>query len=301
MKNANTAVVRPKYLPRSFLYVPADQSVLFEKAAAGPADALILDLEDAVPSERKAIARQNLRRWFDTRTPAGGENLGPVQQQWVRVSAENTVDDLTAVVGAGLTGIFLAKCTTLLLEEAATTLSRLEVERGLVPGSVGVIGLVESAAALLHLDLMASNARLVTFAIGEVDLMADLRMTRSARSEVALDSLRARFVVSAAAAGLLPPVAPTSTDVHALDVFAETSQKMHDIGFRSRTAVHPKQVPIIHGVFTPSPADIAAAREVIACLEQAHGGVALDRDGRMIDPAVVRGAEEVLLRGTLAF
>ncbi|MDH6238106.1 citrate lyase subunit beta/citryl-CoA lyase [Cryobacterium sp. CG_9.6] len=217
------------------------------------------------------------------------------------MSAEDVVADLTAVVGAGLAGVFLAKCTVPLLEQAVETITALELEHGLAPGTAGVIGLVESAAALLQLDVMASNPRLVTFAIGEVDLMADLRMTRSAQSEVALDSLRVRFVVSAAAAGLLPPVAPTSTAVHALEAFADSSQKMFDLGFRSRTAVHPKQVPVIHGVFTPGAADIEAARAVVACMEQAQGGVALDADGRMIDAAVVRGAHEVLLRSTLEF
>jgi citrate lyase subunit beta/citryl-CoA lyase len=287
---------RYSVLPRSFMYIPADKPELFPKAAAGTADALILDLEDAVPLARKAEARAGVRRWLTSQARVPPTTEGRGQQWWVRISAESIAADLEAVLTPALAGIFLAKCTVASLAETAECLSRLEVECATAPQSVGVIGLVESAAALLELEALAVSERLLTLAIGEVDLMADLRMTRGRRSEAALDSIRSRFVIACAAAGLLPPVAPTSTAIRDLAAFEESSRKMQELGFRSRTAVHPGQIATIHHVFTPGADEVASARDIIARFRQAQGGVAVDSTGRMIDAAVVRGAEETLHR-----
>ncbi|WP_104190560.1 CoA ester lyase [Cryobacterium sp. Y82] len=274
-------------LPRSFLYVPADRPELFAKACNGPADALIFDLEDAVPLGRKDEARRALRDWL-------AANPTSRQQIWVRINQASIMADLQAVVSPGLTGIMQAKCSPAVLLEATAALTDLERSRGLEP--IGIIGLVEDARSLQALDSMATNPRLVTFAIGEVDLMADLRMARTLAAEPALDSIRARFVIACAAAGLRPPLAPTSTAIRELDAFEQSSQKMLNLGFRSRTAIHPAQLAVIHAVFSPSLAELAAARDVIDRFDLAGGGVALDVAGRMIDAAVVRGAQETLSR-----
>jgi len=281
-------------LPRSFLYVPGDRPDLIEKALAGSADALILDLEDAVPIGRKEKARRGLREWFAATFVAGAPVVRP--QIWVRISQGSIIDDLTAVVGPGLAGIMQAKCSEAALREAGASLNELERSRGLEPLSVGMIGLVEDARSLQDLESMAAVPRIVTFAIGEVDLMADLRMSRTVAAESALDSIRARVVVACAAAGLLPPLAPTSTAIRDLEAFEQSSRKMLDLGFRSRTAVHPSQLAVIHDVFTPSAVDVESARDVVERFDLAGGGVAVDAAGRMIDAAVVRGAQETLIR-----
>lgn len=282
-------------MPRSFLYVPADKPELFPKAAAGIADALIFDLEDAVPRHRKRQARSDLSDWLVANTPVTRGTSAP-QQVWVRISAETMIDDLDAVVVPGLSGIMQAKCSTANLIQLAEELSRLEDLRQLERSTIGIIGLVEDAQALQQLSTMAMVDRLVTFAVGEVDLMADLRMTRSAASEPALDSIRARIVIACAAANLSAPIAPTSTAIRETREFEDSSYKMSDLGFRSRTAIHPSQLATIHHVFTPGPEAIDSARDVIERFEVAKGGVALDVNGRMIDAAVVRGARETLRR-----
>lgn len=290
---------RPRVLPRSFLYVPGNKPELFSKASTGPADALILDLEDAVPLAAKAQARNDIRGWLTKHSRPEEAPRSPRQQSWVRINGDSTAPDLDTVTVPGLAGVFLAKCTVDSLHETATFLDALESSRGLEAGSVSIIGLIESAAALQQIDKITRVRRLTTLAIGEVDLMADLRMTRSSRSEPALDSLRTRLVVSCAAAELLPPVAPTSTAFRELDDFVESSLKMHALGFRSRTAIHPSQVPVIHDVFTPDDAAIAAAQDVIEQFRRAGDGVATDASGRMIDAAVARGAMETLQRSSL--
>lgn len=285
-------------LPRSFLYVPADQPKLFDKAVNGPADALIFDLEDAVPPARKDQARAALGEWLSRENAYKPHRARAPQrpQYWVRISAEDTAADLRSVVTVELAGVFLAKCTPANLRSTSELLDELELARHLTPESIPIIGLIEGADALLQLEKMATHRRLLTFAVGEVDLMADLRMARGPLSEPALDALRIRIVLGCAAATLLPPVAPTSTAIRALDDFVESSRKLQALGFRSRTAIHPSQLSVIHDVFTPSAGEVEAARDVMERFRQAGGGVAVDQRGRMIDAAVVRSAEETLQR-----
>ncbi|MPZ60839.1 MAG: CoA ester lyase [Propionibacteriales bacterium] len=284
-------------LPRSFLYVPATRPELFANASSSQADALILDLEDAVPVTHKSAARRSVRQWLTQGPDGTGSDDRPAQ--WVRVNAESVDDDLEAVTHPALDGVFLAKCSPSALDELAAALERLEPERGLTAGSLKAIGLVESAHALLQLAEMAQHPRLLTFGIGEVDLLADLRMTRTERSAAALDSLRSQIILHCAAAQLAPPVAPTSTAFRDLDAFADSTRHLHDLGFRSRTAIHPAQVPVIHTVLTPDTSAVESARDVMARFDAAGAGVTTDADGRMIDAAVIRQARETLGRADL--
>ena len=214
----------------------------------------------------------------------------------MRVNAGTIAEDLEAVVGARLSGLFLATCSPAVLDETAAVLADLEAGRGLQPGAVRAVGLVEDAAGLLALAAMAAHPRLTAFGIGEVDLLGDLRLTRGPRSEAAVVALRTQVVVHSAAAGLEAPVAPTSTDFRDLDAFAESTRTMLELGFRSRTAIHPAQVPVIHDVLTPSGEQVEAARDVVRRFEAAGGGVTTDSEGRLVDAAVVRGARETLAR-----
>lgn len=290
----------PEPLPRSFLYVPGHKPDLFAKASAGPADAIVLDLEDAVPVPLKEEARSHVSRWLGAEESADRRTsrhpLGRRVREWVRIAADSVEDDLDAVVGRSLDGVFLAKSTASALEEVSAVLDRLERLRGVPAGAVGVVGLVESAEGFLQLETMSRMPRLVTFGIGEADLLGDLRMSRTARSASAIDGLRSQVVLHCAAAGRQAPVAPTSTAFRDLDGFRETTRAMLDLGFRSRTAIHPAQVSVIHDVFTPGPEQVEAAQDVMARFLAARGGVTIDAAGRLIDAAVVREARETLSR-----
>ncbi|SDE10938.1 HpcH/HpaI aldolase/citrate lyase family protein [Nocardioides lianchengensis] len=266
-------------LPRSFLYVPADRPDLFDKAAAGPADAIVLDLEDAVPAAGKTAARDAVRRWLPS-SPATGAEV------WARISPLALDDDLAAVYHPRLAGLLLAGCTPEVLDRVAAT----------TPADLRLVGLVESAAALVALPTMAAHPRLTAFGVGEVDLLGDLRVARTPRTDAVVAQLRTLVVVHSAAAGLEPPVAPTSTDFRDLDAFAESTRLALDLGFRSRTAIHPGQVPVIHDALTPSAEEVAAARDLVRRFDEADGGGTVDASGRFVDAAVVRGARETLSR-----
>ena len=280
----------PRVLPRSFLYVPANRPDLYEKGVAGSADALVIDLEDAVPVPEKDAARRELTAWLDARPAA---QAGP--EIWVRVSPEFLADDLDAAVRPGVRGLFLAKCSAEQLDAAAPLLASWEDEREISP-RLDVVGLVETAAALRDLAVITTHPRLTTLGIGEVDLLGDLRMTRSLRTAAAIDSFRTQIVVHCAAAERSAPVAPTSTDFRDLVAFEESTRHLLDLGFRSRTAIHPSQLAVIHTVSSPSEESLAEAQQVLDQFERSQGGITLDARGRLIDAAVVREARETMGR-----
>lgn len=275
-------------LPRSFLYVPASRPELFAKAAASGTDAVILDLEDAVPMDDKAPARAAVAAWLDEARPQAGP------ETWVRVDATALPADVEAAARPGLDGLVLAKCSAAALTELDALLTPYETGRG--ASRVRVVGLVEDAAALVDLRALTTHPRLTTLGVGEVDLLGDLRMARGATTAHAVDQLRLQIVLHCAAAGLAAPVAPTSTDFRDLDTFRRTTRELVDLGFRSRTAIHPGQVAVIHDVLNPDEAALAAAQDVLDRFSLASGGVTVDRAGRLIDAAVIRAARETLAR-----
>lgn len=279
--------------PSSWLYVPCNKPQLFDKAATSDAEALILDLEDAVPLPAKDQARRDLAEWLENRGVGKSPGLHNEKPVWVRINAEHVEDDLSSLFrrdGSALcTGVILAK-------SEPTPLARVEqISQGRLP----VIGLVESAAGLKALDQMSASRSVVTFGIGEVDLLADLRIERRPSTETVVDTIRLQVVMACAAFNLRAPLAPTSTDVNDIETFAITTQRFLDLGFRGRTAIHPKQASVINKVFIPSSEDIDAAREVVDRFEQASDGVTLDESGRLIDAAVVRSAVELLERASI--
>lgn len=272
---------RERPVPRSFLYVPGHRPDLLAKAARSEADAVVADVEDAVPPPEKDHARQVVAEWLDEEVSAGPE-------RWVRIPGDVAAADLAAVRRSRLDGLLLA---------TGRTAGLVRLEEWFADSATPdcpVIALVEDAAGLREIGAMAEHPHLLTVGIGEVDLLADLRI--SARSSTAVAALRLQVVVEAAAAGLAAPVAPTSTDFRDLDAFRTTTRELVDAGFRSRTAIHPAQVAVINEVLTPDPDEVSAARDVLDRFERSGGGVTTDAEGRLIDLAVVRAARETVAR-----
>lgn len=268
-------------LPRSFLYVPGHREDLIGKALRSNADALVLDLEDAVPVADKAWARTVVRAQLEK--PALG---GPAL--WVRVNADSLRTDIESVALPRLAGVMIAKCDEQLSMQAASLISQL------LSGGVQLIGLLESAAALRDIDRIAEAGHLSAFAVGLVDLLADLRI--HAGAQAAVDGIFLRIVIASAAAGMVAPVAPTQTNFRDLEAFRATCHDLLAQGFRSRTAIHPAQAVIVNEVFAPTAIDVKDAQTVLDEFNRAGKGVFVNSSGRMVDAAVVRGAQEILQR-----
>lgn len=273
--------------PRSYLYVPGDSAEKLARAGRRGADAVILDLEDAVPFSAKSSARATVRDAL-----RGGVDFGPAQI-WVRLNATSLDEDIAAVVGGQLTGVVVPKAEPALVAEADALLTAAEQRQQIAPGSVAVIALVESARGVLAAAEVAAAPRVVRLGIGEADLIGELGLRPGpARAELA--GIRTHVVLASAAAGLIPPIGPVQTDLRPDADLVDSTRALLALGFRARTAIHPRQVEPINRVFTPTDDEVEQARRTVAAL--GTNGVAVDEDQRMIDAAVVRSAYEILSR-----
>lgn len=292
---------------RSHLYVPGDQASRLARAAERGADALIVDLEDAVAPQAKAEARRIVANWLASSGDVGRHEDGrrPVEV-WVRVNPMGSPrpgdlrEDLAASVAPGVAGICLAKAQSAdELTELDELLAAAEVRAGLAEGTLGVAPLIESARGLLDVLPIAGAPRVRRLQIGEADLSAELGITPGV-DEIELLPLRAQVVVASAAAGIGAPVGPVSTNFTDLDAFREGTERLKRLGFGGRAVIHPAQIPVVHQVFTPTPEELGDARDLVQRFEagMAKGaGIVLDERGRMVDEAVVRAARNVLARG----
>lgn len=268
-------------LVRSWLYVPGHRPDVAAKAVAGEADAVVIDLEDAVPADRKAEAREGA---FQTLAE------GPAKPVWVRVnplSSDLTADDVRAVAHPALSGVRLAKTES---ADEVTELAELLSGAGCEPR---VQCLIESALGLERAFELASHPAVVGIGLGEADLAADL----GAGDDLGLLYARSRCVTAARAAGLAPPPQSVWTDVGDLDGLRESTLQGRSLGFFGRSAIHPRQLPVIHDAMRPSAGEVEHARALVEGLRHAEArgdrAVVLP-DGRFADPAVVERARRIL-------
>ena len=264
-------------MARCYLYVPGHRPDRFAKALASGADAVILDLEDAVPVGAKDDARRDVRSFLDGLAPV------PVET-WVRINdGDRGRDDLQALAGvATLAGVVVPKATPDVL-----------AARHAAAPDVALIPLVESATALVQVVAIAASAGVRTLAIGEVDLAADLGLGDDVPA-AALWALRMQVVVACAATGRAAPLGPVIRDIEDLTGFARTVHELGHAGFGAVQAIHPKQVAVVNDELTPTADEVAAAERLLAAAARADGGVFVDDAGRMIDEAVLRSARRTL-------
>ncbi|MGG8407070.1 HpcH/HpaI aldolase/citrate lyase family protein [Streptomyces sp. 12297] len=265
--------------PLTWLYAPGHRPEVVAKAIGSGADVVIVDLEDAVPPDRKEYART-----------ATAELLGthPAVPVHVRVNALESPwaePDLAALAGLrGVSALRLPKIT----EPASVAWV---AER---TGGTALYALLESALGIERaFDIARAHPALRGLALGEADLRADLGLV----SDEGLDWSRSRVVVAARAAGLPAPAQSVYPDVRDLDGLAVSCARGRALGFLGRAAIHPRQLPVIERAFLPSAAEVDAARQILDTARAAPGAAALP-DGRFVDPAVVAAAHQVLALST---
>ena len=287
MDNKSGPVARS---PRSYLYVPGDQGDRLEKAPGRGADALILDLEDAVAPQSKVAARELVGDWIRRNAATG-------QAVWLRITADDPAADIAAIT-APIAGVMVPRAESALLAEVNRLLATRESELGLPVGRLAVIPLIETARSLLSAVDLASAPRTVRLAIGRADLAGELGLSIDHEGPE-FRSILLQLVIASSAAGIAAPVAPTSTDFRDLDALRASTEQLLRLGYRGRTAVHPAQLTVINDVFTPSSDDVQRALRLVAAFDEAErngSGVTTDENGRMVDAAVVRSARDTLQR-----
>lgn len=278
---------------RTNLYIPANNPVFVGKCAKYPADNVTFDVEDAVPPQEKAKARQmaadNLK--------AAGANGASV---YVRVNGwhtEYTNDDLEAVVQPGLDGITLPKTRNADdVKRLDWKISELEARRGIPEGTVKIAVLLETAEGIMNAySICTASPRIVAAFFGAVDYCCDMRITRTNLAE---EQKVARTIVAIAAraAGILALDAPFA-DYSNMDDFRQNTLDGRQMGFEGRMIIHPSQIAVAHELYSPTEEEVAHARKVKKFFEEeglAKGLASVSMDGAMVDTPVYQSALNVL-------
>jgi len=254
--------------PRSYLFVPGNRPERFDKALGAGADAVIVDLEDAVPPAAKSAARDAVAAW-----------LAPAHAIVLRINAAGTPwfeDDLALARRAGVAAVMLPKA-----ERAA------EVE---AVGDVAVIALLESAAGLANARAVAACPNVRRLAFGAIDFQLDLGLQAGFDDLLAF---RSEIALASRLAGLAPPVDSPSVAIEHADEVEREARAARRLGFGGKLCIHPRQVAGVNAAFAPTPDELAWAARVVEAA-RASGGAAVQVDGRMIDRPVILRAQRLL-------
>ncbi len=283
-------------MPRSYLFVPGDSEKKLAKGLAGDADALIIDLEDAVAPSNKDAGRQLTAQFL-----SGQWNSR--LRLWVRVNAFDTgltESDLAAVAAQRPAGIVLPKCDGIEhVERLAHQLDALEIAHQLPPNSLRIMGIVtETAASVLNLaSLRAGHPRLAGMMWGAEDLAADLggAGNRDASGEFAEPFRVARSLcLFAAKAAGVEAIDTVFTDIRNLAKLEVETAAARAMGFDAKAAIHPDQVAIINRVYTPGVEELAWAKRVVAAFATQPGVGVVRLDDQMVDQPHLKHARRLL-------
>jgi citrate lyase subunit beta/citryl-CoA lyase len=276
---------------RTALFAPGNRPDRGEKALGLTSDAVIIDLEDAVPIAEKESSRELVRKLLDTH---------PGKRMYVRINALTTpyaIGDLEAIGSKNLEGILLPKVES--VEDIVTIdqlLTTLEKRSGLTVGSLEIISICETAKGLeeLYPIVLAKppHHRVSTVAFGAADYTLDLgiALTREGKE---LEYPRIRLPIACRAAGIAPPLdTPWMVDLKDIDGLIADAKKAKAYGFQGKIVIHPNQIDPCHEVFTPTEEEIAYAKKVIEAFEEAEreGKAAIQLEGKFIDYPVVEKA-----------
>lgn len=276
---------------RSFLFAPGNHARRVEKALTLGADAVILDLEDAVANAEKIATRATALAALQPARPCRG---------YIRVNALSTeygYGDLAAVIRRGVDGIILPKVESAdELKTANWLIGALEREHGLKPGAIDLIPIIETALGFTRInDIATAGTRARRLAFGAGDFTFDLGLTWS-REELELLPYRSQFVVTSRAAGLEPPIDTVWTQIKDEEGFAASAIHAKALGFQGKLCIYPTQVAVVNATFAPTQEEAAWARRVVTAFDAAErdGLASIQLDGKFIDYPIVFAARRVV-------
>ncbi|MES2301686.1 MAG: CoA ester lyase [Pseudomonadota bacterium] len=272
------------------LFVSADDPARLQKAHLRGADALVLDLEDAVPPDRKQAARDAIGAEIDRLAALGQALVVRVNTGWLAIGA-----DLAACIRPGVRAIMLPK-----VEEPwhvrviAEMIGELELQHGVAAGSTGIVCLIESAAGLEIMGGLAAIPRVVGLALGSEDFALSMGVPPSPEL---LDLPCRQLALAASRAGIMAIAVPASiAQFRDMDAYAEAIRQGMAYGVTAALCIHPNQITVANRELAPSLAEMEQARAVMAAW-RAHGGAGvLQLGGKMIDRPVMLRAAAMLAR-----
>ena len=256
---------------RSYLFAPGHNAKLLHKVFTAGADAVILDLEDGVPADMKDRARAMVAE--TVREHAALVRVNPPH------SPEGAADvDAVAPYAAA---IRIPKCES--PDDVAWVAQR-------APG-VPLVPAIETARGVLAAQEIAAAPAVAHMSIGGLDLLRDLY---AGDGNMPMLYVRSHLVVVSRAAGLPPPVDSVYPLIDDDAGLRSEAQFVRSLGFAAKSAIHPRQIPILHEVFAPSPRDLEWARAVLAAFEAAGRGATRLPDGEFVDLPVAQRAQRML-------
>ncbi|RKO67261.1 HpcH/HpaI aldolase/citrate lyase family protein [Desulfofundulus salinus] len=276
---------------RSFLFAPASDLRKVDKALSLDADAVILDLEDAVAVSEKVRARSLV---LDVLGRTSREGI------YVRVNGVNTrwiVGDLMAVVGGRPAGIMLPKAED--AEEVRRVdwlIGQLEREYGLPTGEMELIPLVETARGVMNAyEVATSCPRVKRLAFGAVDYTLDICTSLTGQG-TEIFYARSHLVVASRAAGIEGPIDTVYPNIKDEEGLAEECRLVRSLGFAGKLVIHPAQLGPVNEIFSPTPREIDYAAKVAQAFAQAEaeGIAAVQLEGKFIDYPVAAWARRTL-------
>ncbi|HTT09363.1 MAG TPA: CoA ester lyase [Burkholderiaceae bacterium] len=259
-------------LPRTYLFVPGNRPERFDKALATGADAVIVDLEDAVPPEGKMEARAAVARW-----------LAPQRPVVVRINAPGTLwfaEDIALCALAGVAAVMVPKAEQVAdLHRIATV----AVDRPMLP-------LVETAAGFDNARTLARAEGVQRLVFGSIDFQLDLGMQGG---DDELLPFRSQLVLVSRLAGLAPPVDGVTAAIDDAELLARDTARARRLGFGAKLCIHPRQVETVKRGFMATQQELAWARRVLEAAARAHGA-AVQLDGGMVDRPVILRAQAIV-------
>jgi citrate lyase subunit beta / citryl-CoA lyase len=259
-------------IARSYLFVPGDRPDRFDKACASGADAVIVDLEDAVPPANKARARAAVKQW-----------LSPARPVVLRINADTTEwfrDDLQLCDAPGVAGVILSKT-----EQIEYALLEIAARHGkfLLPQ-------IETARGFANAAAIADCPGVQRLLFGTLDFQMDLGIDGDGDE---LLYFRSQMVLVSRLAGIQPPVDGPCTALDDAERLAADTHRARRLGFGGKLCIHPKQVAPVNAAFAPSAEELAWARRVLEAAA-ASDGAAVALDGKMVDRPVILKAEQIV-------
>jgi citrate lyase subunit beta/citryl-CoA lyase len=275
------------------MFVPSNRANMVQRAHETPADVIVLDLEDAVPPEEKAAARETVRASAESLHAAGRT----VHVRINNLDTRLTRDDLAAVIGPGVQALLYPKAQSgQEIRDLDVLIREQEYHRdGVTPGDTALIPMIETARAVLRCeDIAKASSRIVGLALGGEDYCADLGVPRT-REGRELEHIRHVMIHVCTAYGLRPldGIYAVLGDLEGLRADAAYARS---IGMKGKYIVHPEQVAPVNEAFSPTPEELQAARQLVAEFDAAvaagHGTVRIA--GQMVDVPIANRARDLI-------
>ena len=276
---------------RTFLFAPGNHPRKVEKVFDAGADAVILDLEDAVAISEKAATRAVVVAALQRPRQCRG---------YVRVNALDTefcFGDIEAVVAKGVDGIILPKVERAAdLEKVDWLMRGLEAKAGLAEGGIDLIPIIETGKGIANArEVCSAGGRLRRVAFGAGDYTRDMGMEWTVE-EAEIAPAQAEVVLASRINDLEPPLDTVYIHIKDDEGFTASARRAKQFGFQGKMCIHPVQVPLANGVFTPTAEEAEFSRKVIAAFAEAEaaGSASIQLDGYFIDYPIVEKAKRVV-------